>query len=72
MPLSACWRLQILGRCIASANSPIDTVRKGVQQWLDLGVPPHKLVLGLPWYGEYYSTLTQLPPSPGSARVAIA
>lgn len=45
--------LQILGRCIASANSPIDTVRKGVQHWLDLGVPARKLVLGLPWYGEY-------------------
>lgn len=43
---------QILGRCIASANAPIDTVRKGVQHWLDLGVPAHKLVLGLPWYGE--------------------
>jgi hypothetical protein len=48
---------QILGRCIASANSPIDTVGKGVQQWLDLGVPPHKLVLGLPWYGEWPDTL---------------
>jgi hypothetical protein len=45
--------LQILGRCIASANSPIDTVRKGVQHWLDLGVPARKLVLGLPWYGEH-------------------
>lgn len=43
---------QILGRCIASANSPIDTVHKGVQQWLDLGIPADKLVLGLPWYGE--------------------
>lgn len=43
---------QILGRCIASANAPIDTVKKGVQHWLDLGVPAHKLVLGLPWYGE--------------------
>lgn len=47
---AACF-LQILGRCIASANSPLDTVRKGVQHWLDLGVPAHKLVLGLPWYG---------------------
>lgn len=42
---------KILGRCIASANSPIDTVRKGVQHWLDFGLPADKLVLGLPWYG---------------------
>jgi hypothetical protein len=53
---AAAAAVQILGRCVASANSPLDTVRKGVQQWLDLGVPPHKLVLGLPWYGEGLDT----------------
>lgn len=42
---------QIFGRCIASANAPIDAVRHGVRQWLQLGVPASKLVLGLPWYG---------------------
>eukprot|EP00878_Enallax_costatus_P018615 GHUV01019606.1.p1 GENE.GHUV01019606.1~~GHUV01019606.1.p1 ORF type:complete len:275 (+),score=60.00 GHUV01019606.1:105-929(+) len=45
---------QILGRCIAGANSPIDAVRRGVRQWLALGVPAKKLVLGLPWYGYDY------------------
>jgi hypothetical protein len=43
---------QILGRCIASANAPLGTVERGVRQWLELGVAPEKLVLGLPWYGE--------------------
>ena len=41
---------QIWGRCVASANSPLALVRHGVQQYLDLGVPVSKLVLGLPWY----------------------
>lgn len=48
------FHAQILGRCIASANSPLDTVRRGVQQWIDLGVTPSKLILGLPWYGYDY------------------
>ena len=42
------WR-QIWGRCVASANSPLALVRRGVQQYLDLGVPASKIVLGLPW-----------------------
>lgn len=40
---------QIWGSCVASANSPAALVRRGVQQWLELGIPAHKLVLGLPW-----------------------
>jgi hypothetical protein len=40
---------QIWGRCVASANSPLALVRRGLQQWLDLGVPRAKLVLGVPW-----------------------
>ena len=42
-------RHQIWGRCVASANSPLPLVRQGLQQWLGLGVPAGKLVLGLPW-----------------------
>jgi hypothetical protein len=44
-------RAQIFGRCVASANSPAALAEKGLRQWLALGVPPDKLVLGLPWYG---------------------
>ncbi|GAX78080.1 hypothetical protein CEUSTIGMA_g5522.t1 [Chlamydomonas eustigma] len=45
---------QIYGRCIAAANSPAALVEKGLRQWLDLGVPRSKIVLGLPWYGYDY------------------
>jgi hypothetical protein len=41
--------VQVPGRCIASANSPIDLVHRAVRQWLSLGIPPKKLLLGLPW-----------------------
>ena len=40
---------QIFGRCVASANSPVDTVRRAAHQWLALGIPASKIVLGLPW-----------------------
>jgi di-N-acetylchitobiase len=51
MPLVALMTLslQIWGRCVASANSPLALVRRGLQQWLQLGAPRSKLVLGLPW-----------------------
>ncbi|KAL4858571.1 Di-N-acetylchitobiase [Chlorella vulgaris] len=45
--------LFIWGRCVASANSPLALVRRGLQQWLQLGAPRSKLVLGLP-YGYKY------------------
>ncbi|KAI3428045.1 hypothetical protein D9Q98_006431 [Chlorella vulgaris] len=45
---------QIWGRCVASANSPLALVQRGLQQWLQLGAPRSKLVLGLPWYGYKY------------------
>ncbi|GAB4818243.1 hypothetical protein N2152v2_005289 [Parachlorella kessleri] len=50
---------QIWGRCVASANAPQALVRRGLQQWLDLGVPARKLVLGLPWYGYRYPCANQ-------------
>lgn len=55
MPGVLCYTVQILGRCLAGANSPIDAVRRGVRQWLAVGVPAKKLVLGLPWYGYDYT-----------------
>jgi len=50
-------RSQIYDRCIASANSPAYQVLLGVQQFLDLGIAPSKLVVGLPWYGYDYPCL---------------
>ena len=46
--------MQIYGQCVAAANSPAALVGRGLGQWLDLGVPASKLVLGLPWYGYDY------------------
>lgn len=46
-------RSQIYGRCVASANSPLSLSQLGIQQYLDLGIPASKLVLGLPWYGKF-------------------
>lgn len=47
-------RSQIFGRCVASANAGLSTVQRGVQRYLDLGIAPSKLILGLPWYGYDY------------------
>lgn len=45
---------QMYGQCVAAANSPAALVERGLRQWLDLGVPRSKLVLGLPWYAYEY------------------
>ncbi|PRW45439.1 di-N-acetylchitobiase [Chlorella sorokiniana] len=66
---------QIWGSCVASANSPAALVLRGAQQWLELGIPADKLILGLPWYGYRYpcanpafaagqEQLCALPPTP--------
>jgi Di-N-acetylchitobiase len=33
---------QIWGRCVASANSPLELLRHGLMQWLAVGVPASK------------------------------
>lgn len=45
------------GRCVAAANSPLPLVERSVQAWLGLGIPPEKLILGLPWYGYSYECI---------------
>ena len=46
---------QIFGpQCTAYANSPMNKTKSGVSKYLKLGIPPGKLVLGLPWYGYDY------------------
>jgi len=40
--------------CIATSNSPYSRVEKGVDGFLQLGIPPQKLFLGVPWYGYDY------------------
>ena len=36
------------------ANAPLPTVQAGLKQLIAAGVPPAKLVCGLPWYGYVY------------------
>lgn len=51
-------RSQIFGTCVASANSALSTTAEGVEDYLKLGIPLNKLVLGLPWYGYDYPCLS--------------
>lgn len=52
------------GACVAGANAPITGTRRGIEQFLELGIAPQKLVLGVPWYGYQY------PCVPGSMKDA--
>lgn len=47
-------RSQVLSQCLASANAPLPGTMRGVQRYLDLGVSPSQLILGVPWYGYRY------------------
>ena len=51
-------RSQVYAQCIASANTPIGTMALGISEFLAVGVPASKLVIGLPWYGYYASPWT--------------
>ena len=42
------------GECVAKSNSPFDRVQMGVEHWVHTIKDPHKLILGLPWYGFLY------------------
>ena len=44
--------------CIASANSPLPSVFEGMSNWTNLGVDSSKLILGVPWYGYFYTCLS--------------
>jgi di-N-acetylchitobiase len=47
-------RSQIFDACIAGANAALPDVKRGAQQWLDVGAPATKVVLGLPWFAFTY------------------
>ena len=53
---------QILGPCIALANSPIQKTMQGLLEYINNGIPRDKLVLAVPWYGYDY-TCTSLSTS---------
>ena len=57
-------RSQIIDACVAGANAPYFGMAHGLERYLDLGVSPSQLVLGVPWYGYRYPCL------PGTAADA--
>ncbi|KAK8397859.1 hypothetical protein O3P69_004572 [Scylla paramamosain] len=49
---------QILkGPCAARPNSGFYKTVQGMMTYLDLGIPPTKMILGVPWYGYTYPCL---------------
>ena len=50
-------RSQVFDACLASANAPYPGMIHGIQRYLDIGVQPDKLILGVPWYGYQYPCL---------------
>jgi di-N-acetylchitobiase len=47
------------GPCSAAANAPFYGMMKGITRFLNLGIDPKKLVLGVPWYGYRYPCLEE-------------
>lgn len=47
----------ISGPCIAAANAPFAGMIRGMERYLQLGIDPKKLILGVPWYGYRYPCL---------------
>ncbi|ETO05658.1 hypothetical protein RFI_31736 [Reticulomyxa filosa] len=48
-------RSQVLDTCIAGANSPYYTAKRGLDGYLEIGIDQSKLILGVPFYGYNYS-----------------
>ncbi len=40
--------------CTAKPNSPLHRVSSGIEQYLELGIDPKKIIFGVPWYGYVY------------------
>lgn len=54
-------RSQIFDACIAGANAPLAGMIAGLTEWLNIGIPASKLILGVPWYGYKYPCLPGTP-----------
>ena len=42
-------RSQVVGRCMAGANSPLSSATLGLQKFVQAGIPARQLILGIPW-----------------------
>ena len=45
-------------QCIAGPNAPFPGMVRGIERYLDIGIAPSKMVLGVPWYGYRYPCLS--------------
>mmetsp|Transcript_14772 Transcript_14772/g.19330 ORF Transcript_14772/g.19330 Transcript_14772/m.19330 type:complete len:479 (+) Transcript_14772:70-1506(+) len=46
------------GPCMAAANAPLYGMIRGIERYLQMGIPANQLILGVPWYGYRYPCLT--------------
>lgn len=44
--------------CVAGANSPYGAMVQGVSRYLEIGINPQQLILGIPWYGYKYPCIS--------------
>lgn len=51
---------QVFGDCEAAPNAGLMDTVGGVMAYVQLGIQPSKLVLGMPWYGYQYHCLEVL------------
>jgi len=58
---------KVRGACRAGANAALPDVERGLQSWLEFGVPARKLILGVPWYGFRYPCLQTAAAATGGA-----
>jgi len=42
-------------QCLAAANAPYQGTERGIRSYLNLGIDPSKLILGVPFYGYNYT-----------------
>lgn len=56
--------------CLASANSPLPLLEAGMRNFTALGVPPSKLILGVPWYGYTYTCVGDVAPDAALCPIA--
>ncbi|XP_055344637.1 di-N-acetylchitobiase-like isoform X3 [Paramacrobiotus metropolitanus] len=52
--MAYCLQGQVWGPCIAMSNAPYFRLIDGIRGFFNLGIPPSKLVLGLPLFGYDY------------------
>ncbi len=55
----------------STSQSPSPPSHQGIEQFIALGVPPSKLVLGLPWYAVTYRYILGVPFNQGAYSYGV-